>query len=53
MSGATYWPGWDIARGVALLPDRDLDAAGSLKWLLDGLKTMSSDSRKLIRPLNF
>lgn len=38
---------------VALLPDRDLDAAGSLQWLLDGLNAMAPDSRKLIRPLNF
>ncbi|MDB5875240.1 MAG: diguanylate cyclase [Ramlibacter sp.] len=38
---------------VALLPDRDLDAAGGLKWLLDGVKAMPPDSRKLIRPLNF
>ena len=38
---------------VALLPDRDLDAAGSLQWLLDGLNAMRPDSRKLIRPLNF
>ena len=38
---------------VALLPDRDLDAAGSLKWLLDGVRAMPASSRKLIRPLNF
>jgi len=38
---------------VALLPDRDLDASGSLQWLLDGVNAMAPDSRKLIRPLNF
>ena len=29
-TGAPYWPGWDIARAVAVLPD------GSGGWLLDG-----------------
>lgn len=38
---------------VALLPDRDLDAAGSLKWVVDGVNSMAHDARKLIRPLNF
>jgi two-component system, sensor histidine kinase LadS len=38
---------------VALLPDRDLDAKGSLKWLLDAVNTMRPDARKSIRPLNF
>jgi len=38
---------------VALLPDRDLDAVGSLKWVQDGVNAMPADSRKLIRPLNF
>jgi two-component system, sensor histidine kinase LadS len=38
---------------VAMLPDRDLDAAGSLKWLLEGVNAMPPDARKLIRPLNF
>jgi two-component system, sensor histidine kinase LadS len=38
---------------VALLPDRDLDAAGSLQWLRDGVNAMPPDARKLIRPLNF
>ena len=38
---------------VALLPDRDLDAQGSLNWLLDAVKAMPPDARKLIRPLNF
>jgi diguanylate cyclase (GGDEF)-like protein len=38
---------------VALLPDSDLDASASLKWLLDGVKAMRPDARKLIRALNF
>jgi two-component system, sensor histidine kinase LadS len=38
---------------VALLPDRDLDGAGSLKWVVDALRAMKPDARKLIRPLNF
>jgi diguanylate cyclase (GGDEF)-like protein len=38
---------------VALLPDKDLDAEGSMKWLLDAVNAMPSDARKLIRPLNF
>jgi len=38
---------------VALLPDQNLDAAGSLKWVLDGVSHMPLDARKLIRPLNF
>ncbi|ROZ79694.1 diguanylate cyclase [Ramlibacter sp. WS9] len=38
---------------VAMLPDRDLDAAGSLQWLLEGVNAMPPDARKLIRPLNF
>ena len=38
---------------VALLPDRDLDAQGSLNWLLEAVKAMPPDARKLIRPLNF
>ena len=38
---------------VALLPDRDLDAQGSLDWLLEAVNAMRPDSRKLIRPLNF
>ena len=38
---------------VALLPDRDLDGAGSLQWLLDGVNAMPPEVRKLIRPLNF
>jgi two-component system, sensor histidine kinase LadS len=38
---------------VALLPDKDLDAGGSLKWLLDAVRAMSPGARKLIRALNF
>nr|WP_255429176.1 7TM diverse intracellular signaling domain-containing protein [Ramlibacter albus] len=38
---------------VALLPDRDLDPAGSLKWVLEGVNSIPYDARKLIRPLNF
>lgn len=38
---------------VALLPDKDLDAIGSMKWLLDGVNTITPGARKLIRPLNF
>ncbi len=38
---------------VALLPERELDAAGSLKWAQDAVEAMPPDSRKLIRPLNF
>jgi diguanylate cyclase (GGDEF)-like protein len=38
---------------VALLPDRELDAPASLKWVQDAVEAMPPDSRKLIRPLNF
>jgi diguanylate cyclase (GGDEF)-like protein len=38
---------------VALLPDRELDAAGCLKWLQDSERAIPADSRKLIRPMNF
>ncbi len=38
---------------VAMLPDRDLGAAGALQWLLEGVNAMPADARKLIRPLNF
>jgi two-component system, sensor histidine kinase LadS len=38
---------------LALLPDKDLDAARSVKWLLDSVTAMPADARKLIRPLNF
>jgi two-component system, sensor histidine kinase LadS len=38
---------------VALLPDRQLDGQGSLKWLMEGVNMIRPDARKLIRPLNF
>lgn len=38
---------------AALLPDKDFDAAGSLKWLLDAVHAMRPDARRSIRPLNF
>ena len=38
---------------LALLPDKDLDAARSMKWLLDSVAAMPAEARKLIRPLNF
>jgi two-component system, sensor histidine kinase LadS len=38
---------------VAMLPDRQLDADGSLEWLQEAANAVPSDSRKLIRPLNF
>lgn len=38
---------------VALLPDKDLDAPGSMKWLLESVSAMPADARKLIRPMNF
>ena len=38
---------------VALLPDKDLDPSGTMKWLLDGVNGMRPEARKLIRPLNF
>jgi GGDEF domain-containing protein len=38
---------------TALLPDRQLDADGSLKWMVESVNAIPHDSRKLIRPLNF
>jgi diguanylate cyclase (GGDEF)-like protein len=38
---------------VAMLPDRQLDAEGSLAWLQEAVNSIPPDSRKLIRPLNF
>jgi two-component system, sensor histidine kinase LadS len=38
---------------VALLPGQDLNAASSMKWLLDSVSAMPHDARKLIKPLNF
>jgi hypothetical protein len=36
-----------------MLPDKDLDAPGSMKWLLESVGAMPADARKLIRPMNF
>lgn len=38
---------------AAMLPDRQLDAEGSLRWVVDGVNAIPHDSRKVIRPLNF
>ena len=38
---------------VAMLPQGELDAGKTLQWALDALAQMPSDTRKLIRPLNF
>ncbi|MBG9389537.1 sensor domain-containing diguanylate cyclase [Caenimonas aquaedulcis] len=38
---------------LAMLPERELNAAASLKWLQDAARAMPADSRKVIRPLNF
>jgi two-component system, sensor histidine kinase LadS len=38
---------------VALLPDKNLDAPGSMKWLLESVGAMPADARKLIRAMNF
>lgn len=38
---------------VALLPEQELDAAASARWVLDGMAAIPADARKLIRPLNF
>ncbi|HTH77857.1 MAG TPA: 7TM diverse intracellular signaling domain-containing protein [Ramlibacter sp.] len=38
---------------LAMLPDRQLDADGALAWLQEAANAVPSDSRKLIRPLNF
>lgn len=38
---------------VAMLPDRQLGADGSLGWLQEAVNAIPPDSRKLIRPLNF
>ena len=38
---------------LALLPDKDLDADRSMKWLLESVGAMPPGARKLIRPLNF
>ena len=36
VDGLAYWPGWDIARALAILPD------GSGGWTLDGFGTIHS-----------
>jgi hypothetical protein len=36
-----------------MLPDRQLDADASLTWLQEAVGAIPSDSRKMIRPLNF
>jgi hypothetical protein len=38
---------------MALLPDKDLDAPRSMKWLLESVGAMPPDARKLIRSMNF
>jgi GGDEF domain-containing protein len=38
---------------VGMLPEQELDAAASVRWVLEGVAGMPSDARKVIRPLNF
>lgn len=38
---------------VALLPDKNLDSTGSIKWVLDGVNSIAPGARRLIRSLNF
>jgi diguanylate cyclase (GGDEF)-like protein len=38
---------------VAMLPDREMDAASSLRWVVDAVNAIPADARKLIRALNF
>jgi diguanylate cyclase (GGDEF)-like protein len=38
---------------VAMLPERDLGAAGSLQWVREAAAGMPADARKLIKPINF
>jgi diguanylate cyclase (GGDEF)-like protein len=38
---------------AAMLPDKDFDAPGSLKWLLDAVNAMPREARRAFRPLNF
>ncbi|MDB5946066.1 MAG: diguanylate cyclase [Ramlibacter sp.] len=38
---------------VAMLPDKEFDAAGSIKWLRDAVNAMLPEARRQIRPLNF
>lgn len=38
---------------VALLPDKELDANASVKWVQEVVNAIRPDSRRAIRPLNF
>ena len=38
---------------VALLPQEQLDARASLRWLLDAVNAMPPEARKVIRAMNF
>ena len=38
---------------VAMLPDKDFDSAGSVKWLSEAVNGMRPEARRAIRPLNF
>jgi diguanylate cyclase (GGDEF)-like protein len=49
-------PGMTILKfniAVALLPENGLDAAASIKWLLENLNSIPPNARKAIRPVNF
>ena len=48
-------PGLSIKFHVAaaLLPHQDMGATSTLRWVLDGAKSIAADARKLIRPMNF
>jgi hypothetical protein len=37
----------------ALLPQTQLDGAGTLQWVMDALDQIEPEARKLIKPLNF
>lgn len=38
---------------IAMLPDKDFDSAGSVKWLSEAVNGMRPEARRAIRPLNF
>jgi diguanylate cyclase (GGDEF)-like protein len=38
---------------VAMLPDKEFDADGSIRWLRDAVNGMPPEARRQIRPLNF
>lgn len=38
---------------VAMLPDKEFNGAGSIKWLRDAVNAMRAEARRQIRPLNF